>query len=416
MRPGRLDRLGEPGQPVAAGDQHVGDAAVAELGEHPGPELGALGGLDPDPEHMLDPVAVDADGDVGGLVADLVVVADLHHQRVQIQDRVDRLQRPGLPGLHLLRDRVGDVGDRLVAELGAQGAFQMGLDVADRHPTRIEADDHVRQPADPALTLRHQPRVEGAVPVPRGGQLQITDLGAQPFTRRPVPGVPRPAPRRIVLLIAQMPGQLSLQTGLQHPLHQLRQKPALPGQLDPTLIDPVHQLVQETLIKKPIDRLLRRPLRAVRPRHTVHPEPRFLRSVYTENLIPPKKQSLEANVDTDLDTLATALYVVTDDLLASHPERVPPRPAVCIAPRISDAELCTLAVLQALLCFTSEHRWLRYAHRHLLGMFPDLPQQSGYNKRLRRLADTMAWLVGRLGAATSIGDDTVWVVDSTPVE
>jgi hypothetical protein len=121
-------------------------------------------------------------------------------------------------------------------------------------------------------------------------------------------------------------------------------------------------------------------------------------------------------VDTDLDTLATALYVVTDDLLVSHPDRLPPRPAVGIAPRISDAELCTVAVLQALLGFSSERRWLRYAHRHLLAMFPDLPGQSGYNKRLRRLADTMAWLIGRLGGATSIADDTVWVVDSTPVE
>ena len=121
-------------------------------------------------------------------------------------------------------------------------------------------------------------------------------------------------------------------------------------------------------------------------------------------------------MDTDLDTLATALYVVTDDLFTSHPGRLPSRPAVGIAPRITDAELCTLAVLQALLGFSSERRWVRYAHRHLLDMLPDLPGQSGYNKRLRRLADTMAWLVGRLGASTSIGDDTVWVVDSTPVE
>src|SRR5215207_4376848 len=54
----------------------------------------------------------------GGLVADLMVVTDLHHQRVQVQDRIDRLQRPGLPGFDLLGDRVGDVGDRLVAQLG----------------------------------------------------------------------------------------------------------------------------------------------------------------------------------------------------------------------------------------------------------------------------------------------------------
>jgi hypothetical protein len=88
-------------------------------------------------------------------------------------------------------------------------------------------------------------------------------------------------------------------------------------------------------------------------------------------------------VDADLDTLATALYVTTDDLLTAHPERVPVRPRVGIAPQISDAELLTLAVMQALLGYTSEARWLRYARAHLLLMFPQLPQQSGYNKRLR---------------------------------
>jgi len=59
-------------------------------------------------------------------------------------------------------------------------------------------------------------------------------------------------------------------------------------------------------------------------------------------------------VDADLDTLATALYARTDDLLKDVPERVPPRPKIGIGPRISDAEIVTMAVLQALLGFTSE--------------------------------------------------------------
>jgi len=121
-------------------------------------------------------------------------------------------------------------------------------------------------------------------------------------------------------------------------------------------------------------------------------------------------------VDADLDTLATALYARTDDVLKASPERVPVRPAVGIAPRICDAEVLTLAVLQALLGFTSEARWVRYATAHLRHLFPYLPQQPGYNKRLRRLAGTVNWLTGMLARDTSVFTDDVWVVDSTPVE
>jgi hypothetical protein len=121
-------------------------------------------------------------------------------------------------------------------------------------------------------------------------------------------------------------------------------------------------------------------------------------------------------VDADLDTLATALYARTDDLLKGSPEQLPARPAVGIAPRISDAELVTLAVLQALLGFPSEARWLRFAQRRLRHLFAYLPQQPGYNKRLRRLAGTVSWLTRALARDTSVWTDDVWVVDSTPVE
>ena len=143
LGPARLDGLGEPGQPVAAHDQHVPDPAVAQLGADPGPELGALGGLHPDAQHVLDPVQVHPDRDVRGLVPDLVPVADLDHQGVQVDDGVELFQRPGLPGLDLLGDRVGDVGDRVVGQLGPDRAGQVMLDVADRHPAGIEADDHL---------------------------------------------------------------------------------------------------------------------------------------------------------------------------------------------------------------------------------------------------------------------------------
>lgn len=121
-------------------------------------------------------------------------------------------------------------------------------------------------------------------------------------------------------------------------------------------------------------------------------------------------------MDTDLDTLATALYVMTDDLLRAHPERVPARPKGSFEPATSDAEMLTLAVMQAVLGYPSEARWLRFAHRHLRVLFPNLPLQPGYNKRLRKLARTMVWLIGQLARQTSIATDDIWIVDSTPVE
>jgi hypothetical protein len=121
-------------------------------------------------------------------------------------------------------------------------------------------------------------------------------------------------------------------------------------------------------------------------------------------------------VTTNLDTLATALYVKTDDLLKESPQLAPCRPDVGIDPKLSDAELVTLAVMQALLGFTSEARWLRHARAHLRHLFPYLPQQPGYNKRLRRAGSLIRHCIRLLAADATVWSDDVWVVDSTPVE
>ena len=118
----------------------------------------------------------------------------------------------------------------------------------------------------------------------------------------------------------------------------------------------------------------------------------------------------------ELDTLATALYVKIDDLLRADPGLAPWRPRTGIAPRLADAEVVTLAVLRALLGFTSEARFLRHARVAMCGLFPYLPRQPGCNKRLRALAGTISVLARALARDTSIWADDVWVADSTPVE
>ena len=91
-------------------------------------------------------------------------------------------------------------------------------------------------------------------------------------------------------------------------------------------------------------------------------------------------------------------------------------PTVGIAPELSDAELVSLAALQALLGFDSEARFVRYAEEHLRSWFPYVPERSGYNKRLRRSGELMAHVIATLAGDCPSFHDDVWVVDSTPIE
>lgn len=86
----------------------------------------------------------------------------------------------------------------------------------------------------------------------------------------------------------------------------------------------------------------------------------------------------------DLETLAIALYVKVDDDLKSRPELAKPRPPVGIAPKLTDAELVTMAVMQVLLNIRSERRWLRYMGKHLRHLFrtnPSSPATTSGSER-----------------------------------
>ena len=73
-------------------------------------------------------------------------------------------------------------------------------------------------------------------------------------------------------------------------------------------------------------------------------------------------------------------------------------------------------MLQALLGFTSETRFLRHAEVHLRPWFPYIPHQSGYNKRLRKAEGQLRAVIRLLATDTERWDDDTWVMDSTPVE
>jgi hypothetical protein len=113
---------------------------------------------------------------------------------------------------------------------------------------------------------------------------------------------------------------------------------------------------------------------------------------------------------TDLDTLLTALYVLADDLLPRRDRSRPGR-----RPRIADAEVICLAVAQVLLDCPKERRFIRFAKRRLGHLFPYIPGQSGYNKRVRGLAPQIVWLLGYLARVSPSWCDNLRLVDATPI-
>jgi hypothetical protein len=110
----------------------------------------------------------------------------------------------------------------------------------------------------------------------------------------------------------------------------------------------------------------------------------------------------------DLDTLCTAVYCTADDLLPEKPGNA--------RRRVTDAEVATLCVAQAIMGIPSDRRFLAVARKRLDHLFPELPKQPGFHKRRARLAETIEWLIGVFAAECPGFHDEVLLIDSTPVE
>jgi hypothetical protein len=113
-------------------------------------------------------------------------------------------------------------------------------------------------------------------------------------------------------------------------------------------------------------------------------------------------------VSADLDALLTFVYVLVDDLL-------PARRRFGRPPRITDSELICLAVAQVLLDCPNERRFLRLATRRLGHLFPYIPCQSGFNKRLRTLAPQLLEAITLLARLSPSFCERLRLLDSTPI-
>jgi hypothetical protein len=110
----------------------------------------------------------------------------------------------------------------------------------------------------------------------------------------------------------------------------------------------------------------------------------------------------------DLDLLLIAVFCAADDLL--------PKATKNAKRIVTDAEVVTLCVAQAIMGLPEDPRFLAIAAKRLVHLFPKLPQQPGYWRRRNRLADTIEALIAEFARHSPGWEDDLLLVDSTPVE
>jgi len=74
-----------------------------------------------------------------------------------------------------------------------------------------------------------------------------------------------------------------------------------------------------------------------------------------------------------------------------------------------------VSVMQVLLGYHNESRWVRCARKSVIHLFPGLPKQPGYNKRLRVLTTQLTHFIAALVTDTNLWRHPIRIADSTPV-
>jgi hypothetical protein len=113
-------------------------------------------------------------------------------------------------------------------------------------------------------------------------------------------------------------------------------------------------------------------------------------------------------VDANLDLLLLIVYCIADDFL---PER-----SINARRRVSDAEIVTLCVAQAIMGIPSDPRFIQVADKRLRHLFPVLPTRDAFHKRRVRLSGQIEALIAEFARRSPGFMDDVLLVDSTPVE
>jgi hypothetical protein len=110
----------------------------------------------------------------------------------------------------------------------------------------------------------------------------------------------------------------------------------------------------------------------------------------------------------DLDLLLTVVYCMADDFL--------PKPPGNARRKITDAEIVTMCVAQAIMGIPSDYRFVAVAGKRLRHLFPAIPTRDALHKRRIRLSGQIEALIAHFARQSPGFFDDLLLVDSTPVE
>ena len=111
------------------------------------------------------------------LVADHALVADLDPDRVEEDQRVNRIERPLLPGGDFIEHGVRHRADQVGRHVDPVQLVQVPGDLAGAHAARVHRHDLVIEPGEAALVLGDQLRVEARLTVARHVDRQLAGIG-----------------------------------------------------------------------------------------------------------------------------------------------------------------------------------------------------------------------------------------------
>jgi hypothetical protein len=110
----------------------------------------------------------------------------------------------------------------------------------------------------------------------------------------------------------------------------------------------------------------------------------------------------------DLDLPLLVVYCMTDDFLPKRPENA--------RRMVTDAEIITLAIAQAIMGITSDYRFVAVAGKRLRHLFPVMASRDAFHKRRIRLSGQIEALVAHFARHSPGYMDDLLLVDSTPIE